>query len=110
MVDFSACCSGNLRGRLKAFELGNEINSPNLNGDFSPAQATSCLLGFLILITKDPEGHAIAIGYLKYLQVMAHSRMCATIPDGTVKPNDFHDATSNIPLILAPKTNEKSDL
>jgi hypothetical protein len=58
--------------RLKAFELGNEINSPHFNGDFLPAQATGRLLGLSDLNNpKDPEGHAIAIGYLKYLQVMA---------------------------------------
>jgi hypothetical protein len=58
--------------RLRAFELGNEINSPHFNGDFLPAQATGRLLGLSDLNNpKDLEGHAIAVGYLKYLQVVA---------------------------------------
>ena len=74
--------------RLKALELGNEINSPHFNGDFLPAQATGRLLGLSDLNNaKDPEGHAIATGYLKYLQVMAvlkevrdHSRLNQKTP------------------------------
>jgi hypothetical protein len=58
--------------RLTAFELGNEINSPHFNGDFLPAQATGRQLGLSDLTNpNDPEGRAIATGYLKYLKVMA---------------------------------------
>ena len=74
--------------RLQAFELGNEINSPHFNGDFLPAQATGRLLGLSDLNNpNDPEGHAIAAGYLKYLQVMValkdvrdHSRLNQKTP------------------------------
>jgi hypothetical protein len=58
--------------RLTAFELGNEINSAHFNGDFLPTQATVRQLGLSDLTNpNDPEGHAIAVGYLKYLKVMA---------------------------------------
>jgi len=73
---------------LTALELGNEINSPHFNGDFLPAQATGRLLGLADLTNpSDPEGHAIATGYLKYLKVMAalkevrdHSRLNRKTP------------------------------
>jgi hypothetical protein len=58
--------------RLRAFELGNEINGSHFNGNFLPDQATGRLLGLSDLNNpKDPEGHAIAAGYLKYLKVVA---------------------------------------
>lgn len=58
--------------RLTAFELGNEINSAHFNGDFLPAQTTGRLLGLSDLNNpNDPEGRAIAKGYLAYLRVMA---------------------------------------
>src|SRR5216684_8732016 len=57
--------------RLAAFELGNEINTPNYNGDF-PAQATGRILGLSDLNnSNDPEARAIAAGYRAYLKVMA---------------------------------------
>jgi hypothetical protein len=74
--------------RLKALELGNEINSPHFNGDFLPAQATGRQLGLSDLTNpNDPEGHAVAMGYLKYLKIVAtlkdvrnHSRLNQKTP------------------------------
>jgi hypothetical protein len=50
---------------------GNEINTPNYNGDF-PVQATGRILGLPDLNNpSDPEARAIAAGYRAYLKIMA---------------------------------------
>ena len=53
---------------LEAFELGNEINWAGFNADFSlPGEGR--VLG-LDDLTSDPEGRRVAIGYLKYIELL----------------------------------------
>jgi hypothetical protein len=55
---------------LTALELGNEINTPNYNGDF-PLEGTRRILGLSDLNNpNDSEGRAIAGSYRAYLRVM----------------------------------------
>lgn len=58
---------------LAGFELGNEINSPMFNADFSlPAENPQRSREFnLEALTYDPEGQQVAKGYLQYLKLMA---------------------------------------
>lgn len=58
---------------LAGFELGNEINSPMFNADFSlpaehPAQSREFGLDDL---SRDPEAQQVAKGYLQYLKLLA---------------------------------------
>ena len=58
---------------LAGFELGNEINSPMFNADFSlpaenPAQSREFSLEDL---SRDPEAKQVAKGYLQYLKLLA---------------------------------------
>ena len=58
---------------LAGFELGNEINSPMFNSDFSmpaenPAQSREFNLSDL---SHDPEAKQVAKGYLQYLKLLA---------------------------------------
>ena len=58
---------------LAGFELGNEINSPMFNADFSlpaenPTQSREFNLGDL---SHDPEAQQVAKGYLQYLKLLA---------------------------------------
>jgi len=56
---------------LAAFELGNEINAPNFNGDFLPEQARGRVLGVADLDDpKDPECQTIAASYRSYLRIL----------------------------------------
>ncbi len=58
--------------KLRAFELGNEINGPYFNGDFLPEQASGRVLGINDLKNPaDPEGRAIAASYRAYLKITA---------------------------------------
>jgi hypothetical protein len=57
---------------LAGFELGNEINSPMFNADFSlpaenPAQSREFNLADL---SHDPEAQQVAKGYLQYLKLL----------------------------------------
>jgi hypothetical protein len=53
---------------LEAFEPGNEINWAGFNADFSlPGEGRALGLGDL---TNDPEGKRVAIGYLKYIELL----------------------------------------
>ena len=57
--------------RLKAFELGNEVNLAGDDGDF-PIHATGRVLGLADLNNpKDPEGAILAAGYRVFLKVLA---------------------------------------
>jgi hypothetical protein len=69
---------------LAGFELGNEINSPMFNADFSlPAETPGQSKEFnLPDLYNDPEGQQVAKGYLQYLKLLAvikdvraHSRL-----------------------------------
>ena len=58
---------------LAGFELGNEINSPMFNADFSmpaenPSRSREFNLGDL---SHDPEAQQVAKGYLQYLKLLA---------------------------------------
>lgn len=58
---------------LVGFELGNEINSPMFNADFSlpaenPSRSGEFNLGDL---SHDPEAQHVARGYLQYLKLLA---------------------------------------
>jgi hypothetical protein len=58
---------------LAGFELGNEINSPMFNADFSmpaenPTRSREFNLGDL---SHDPEAEQVARGYLQYLKLLA---------------------------------------
>jgi len=58
---------------LAGFELGNEINSPMFNADFSlpaenPSRSKEFNLGDL---SHDPEAQQVARGYLQYLKLLA---------------------------------------
>ena len=58
---------------LAGFELGNEINSPMFNADFSlpaenPTRSREFNLGDL---AHDPEAQQVAKGYLQYLKLLA---------------------------------------
>jgi hypothetical protein len=58
---------------LAGFELGNEINSPMFNAEFSmpaenPAQSREFNLADL---SHDPEAQQVANGYLQYLKLLA---------------------------------------
>ena len=58
---------------LAGFELGNEINSPMFNADFSlPAENSSRSREFnLSDLSHDPEAQQVAKGYLQYLKLLA---------------------------------------
>ena len=58
---------------LAGFELGNEINSPMFNADFSlPAENPSRSREFnLDDLSHDPEAQQVAKGYLQYLKLLA---------------------------------------
>ena len=58
---------------LAGFELGNEINSPMFNADFSlPAENPSGSREFkLDDLAHDPEAQQVAKGYLQYLKLLA---------------------------------------
>ena len=58
---------------LAGFELGNEINSPMFNEDFSlPAENPSRSREFnLDDLSHDPEAQQVARGYLLYLKLLA---------------------------------------
>jgi hypothetical protein len=58
---------------LAGFELGNEINSPMFNADFSlPAENPAKSREFnLEDLSRDPEGQQVAKGYLQYLRLLA---------------------------------------
>lgn len=58
---------------LAGFELGNEINSPMFNADFSlPAEVPSHSKEFnLDDLYHDPEAQQVAKGYLQYLKLLA---------------------------------------
>lgn len=58
---------------LAGFELGNEINSPAFNADFSlPAENPSRSREFdLGDLSRDPEAQQVAKGYLQYLKLLA---------------------------------------
>lgn len=58
---------------LVGFELGNEINSPMFNADFSlPAENPAKSREFdLKDLTHDPEAQQVAKGYLQYLKLLA---------------------------------------
>ena len=58
---------------LAGFELGNEINSPMFNADFSlPAENPSRSREFnLDDLSRDPEARQVAQGYLQYLKLLA---------------------------------------
>lgn len=59
--------------RLAGFELGNEINSPMFNADFSlPAENPNRSREFdLADLSHDPEAQRVAQGYLQYLKLLA---------------------------------------
>jgi hypothetical protein len=58
---------------LAGFELGNEINSPMFNADFSlPAENAAHSREFnLEDLSHDPEAQQVAKGYLQYLKLLA---------------------------------------
>jgi hypothetical protein len=58
---------------LAGFELGNEINSPVFNADFSlPAEVPDQPKEFnLNDLSHDPEAQQVAKGYLQYLKLLA---------------------------------------
>jgi hypothetical protein len=58
---------------LAGFELGNEINSPMFNADFSlPAENPTLSREFnLEDLSHDPEAEQVARGYLQYLKLLA---------------------------------------
>ena len=57
--------------KLRAIELGNEINTSGFNGDI-PTPGTGRVLGISDLNNpNDPEGPTIAAGYRTYLKIMA---------------------------------------
>ena len=58
---------------LAGFELGNEINSPMFNADFSlPAENPSRSREFNLWdLSHDPEAQQVAKGYLQYLKLLA---------------------------------------
>lgn len=58
---------------LAGFELGNEINSPMFNADFSmPAESPSHSKEFnLSDLSHDPGAQHVANGYLQYLKLLA---------------------------------------
>ncbi len=58
---------------LAGFELGNEINSPMFNADFSlPAENPSRSREFNLRdLSHDPEAQQVAKGYLQYLKLLA---------------------------------------
>ena len=58
---------------LAGFELGNEINSPMFNSDFSmPAENPTQSREFNLRdLTHDPEAQQVAKGYLQYLKLLA---------------------------------------
>jgi len=58
---------------LAGFELGNEINSPMFNADFSlPAEVPDQPKEFnLNDLSHDPEAQQVAKGYLQYLKLLA---------------------------------------
>jgi hypothetical protein len=58
---------------LAGFELGNEINSPMFNADFSmPAENPARSREFnLADLSHDPEAQQVAKGYLQYLKLLA---------------------------------------
>jgi hypothetical protein len=57
--------------KLAAIELGNEFNTPAFNGDFI-LPGSGRVLGISDLKNRnDPEGRAVAAGYLVYLRVLA---------------------------------------
>lgn len=74
---------------LAGFELGNEINSPMFNADFSlPAENPSRSREFdLGDLSHDPEAQQVAKGYLQYLKLLAvikdvrsHSKLHQHVP------------------------------
>jgi hypothetical protein len=98
--------------KLVAIELGNEFNTPAFNGDFI-LPGSGRVLGISDLKNRnDPEGRAIAAGFLAYLKVLAvlkdirdHSQLSKTtsiisggLADigiaGTVKPHGHADYVS----------------
>ncbi|TDW97464.1 glycoside hydrolase family protein [Dinghuibacter silviterrae] len=58
---------------LAGFELGNEINSPMFNADFSlPAENPNQSKEFNLWdLSHDPEARQVAKGYLQYLKLLA---------------------------------------
>jgi hypothetical protein len=58
---------------LAGFELGNEINSPMFNSDFSmPAENPAHSREFNVAdLAHDPEAQQVARGYLQYLKLLA---------------------------------------
>src|SRR5258707_6317975 len=57
--------------KVRAFDLGNELNTPTFNADFRPEQTSHRILGVADLNNaKDVEGSTVAAGYLAYLKVM----------------------------------------
>jgi hypothetical protein len=58
---------------LAGFELGNEINSPMFNADFSlPAENPARSREFnLEDLSRDPEAKRVAKGYMQYLKLLA---------------------------------------
>jgi hypothetical protein len=58
---------------VAGFELGNEINSPMFNSDFSmPAENPAQSKEFnLAALSHDPEAQQVAKGYLQYLKLLA---------------------------------------
>jgi hypothetical protein len=58
---------------LAGFELGNEINSPMFNADFSlPTENPTLSREFnLEDLSHDPEAEQVAKGYLRYLKLLA---------------------------------------
>jgi len=58
---------------LIGFELGNEINSPMFNADFSlPAENPAGSREFTADdLSRDPEAEQVAKGYLQYLKLLA---------------------------------------
>jgi hypothetical protein len=58
---------------LAGFELGNEINSPMFNADFSlPAENPARSREFVLEdLSRDPEAKQVAKGYLQYLKLLA---------------------------------------
>jgi Glycosyl hydrolase catalytic core len=75
------------RVRLRAFELGNELNTGGYNGDLAEP-GSGRILGMADLNNpNDPEGRAVAAGYLTYLKILAvlkdardHSQVNRTTP------------------------------
>lgn len=73
--------------RLRAFELGNEINTSGYNGDIA-SPGTGRVLGLADLNNAhDPEASAVAAGFRNYLKILAmlkdlrdHSALNRTTP------------------------------